>query len=284
MRSSKPTSRRWLKRVLPIVETAILLIFVLIYLYPIIWQVTTAFKTQSDALAMPPKWIFTPTFENFANVLFERQMGRFFLNSVIIAVGSSVLAVIIGAMAAYALGRFQFKGKRDIAFWILSTRMAPPVAVIIPIFILYRNYLKLYNTYFGMILIYLVFNLPFAVWMLRGFFAEIPRDIEDAALVDGCSRWQAFWRVLLPMVAPGLAATAIFCIIVSWNEFLFALILTADKTKTLPVAITTFVSGMEIQWGELTASGTVVMIPLLIFALAVQRHLVRGLTLGAVKD
>ena len=216
-------------------------------------------------------------------MLVDRQLTRFLVNSVIISVGSSILAVMIGSLAAYALGRFRFKGNRDIAFWILTTRMAPAVAVIIPMFIMYRSFFHLYNTYTGMILVYLVFNLPFAVWMLRGFFAEIPTEIEEAAFVDGCSRLAAFWHVILPLVAPGMAASTIFCVIMSWNEFLFALILTADKTKTLPVAATTFVGSMGVQWGELCASGTVIMIPLLVFALLMQRHLVRGLTLGAVK-
>ena len=212
------------------------------------------------------------------------RWGAFYFNSVIISIGSSVLAVGVGSLAAYSLGRFRFRGSNDIAFWILSTRMAPAVAVIIPIFVMYRYNLHLYNTYIGMVLLYLVFNLPFAVWMMRGFFAEIPLELEEAAFVDGASRMQALWHVLLPLVAPGLAAAAIFCTIMSWNEFLFALILTADKTKTLPVAATTFVGSMGVQWGELCAAGTIIMIPLLAFALLMQQHLVRGLTLGAVKE
>jgi len=253
------------------------------YLFPIIWMIISSLKTQGDAYAMPPRLIFTPTLRNYREVLVDRHLLGFLRNSIVIVTISSALTVFIGTMAAFALSRFRFKGSNDLAFFILSTRVAPPVMVIFPIFIMYRNFFGLFNTYLGMILIYVMFNLPLAVWLLRGFFQEIPKELDESATIDGCTRWGAFWRIVFPLSSPGIVATAILSFIFAWNEFFFALILTSQRTRTLPVTVTSFVSGMGIEWGELNAAGTIIIVPVLAFAFVMQRYLIRGLTLGAVK-
>src|SRR5581483_5815107 len=215
----------------------------------------------------------------------DSDIPRYMLNSVIVVGVSTLISLFFGTLAGYSLARFAFTPtfKRQISFWILSTRMIPPIVTIIPIFLIYRN-LQLLNTYAGMIIVYVGFTLPFTTWMMRAFVREVPVDLEEAAMVDGDTRLTALLRIVLPLTAPGLVATAIFSLILVWNEFLFALILTTTSaTITLPVGISGFVSQFEVLWGQMSAVGTVAIIPILIFTLAVQRYLVRGLTLGAVK-
>ncbi|HEU4387024.1 MAG TPA: carbohydrate ABC transporter permease, partial [Blastocatellia bacterium] len=190
-----------------------------------------------------------------------------------------------GTLAAYALARFKLPGRLSerLSFWIASTRMLPPIVTIVPLFLMIRD-AHLLDTIFSLVVVYAGFNLPFVVWMMRGFFEEVPREIEEAAVMDGDSRLGALRRVLLPLVTPGLAATAVFCLVTCWNEFLFALILTqTDASITLPVAIAGQVTQYEIRWGAMSAAGVTAIVPVLIFAFAVQRYLVRGLSLGAVK-
>jgi multiple sugar transport system permease protein len=196
-----------------------------------------------------------------------------------------VAALLIGVPAAYGLTRFEWPHNWDnrIADWILSTRMLPPIVTIVPLFLMLRE-MHLINSLLGLAIVYTGFNLPFVVWMMRGFFAEVPREIEEAAMLDGESRAGALMRIVLPLVKPGLAATAVFCLVVAWNEFLFALILTQTNTAmTLPVGIASRVTQYEIKWGAMSAAGVVAMLPVLVFATAVQKYLVRGLSLGAVK-
>ena len=274
--------RHLVKRIVRIAIVVFLLLFVFAYIFPIIWMVIGSFKTDADVNAMPPKIIFEPTITNYKEVLIDNQLIFFLRNSVIIVLFSSILAVAVGTLAAYALSRFSFKGNRDLAFFILSTRIAPPVMVVIPIFIMFNTF-QLYNTFVGMILVYTAMNLPLSVWLLRSFFLDIPRELDEAAEIDGCGKMTAFFRVILPLTMPGLAATLILSMIFAWNEFLFALILTARNTRTLPVTVTTFISGMGIQWGQLNAAGTMIMFPLLIFAFVMQKRLLTGLTMGAVK-
>ncbi|MGH9674478.1 MAG: carbohydrate ABC transporter permease, partial [Bryobacteraceae bacterium] len=193
--------------------------------------------------------------------------------------------LLIGVPAAYGLARFEWPRDwgRGIAFWILSTRMLPPIVTIVPLFLMLRE-IKLVNSLLGLAIVYTAFNLPFVVWMMRGFFEEVPRELEEAAMLDGESRMGALLRVVLPVVRPGLAATAVFCLIVAWNEFLFALILSqTEAAMTLPVGIAARVTQYEIKWGAMSAAGVVAAIPVLVFASAAQRYLVRGLSLGAVK-
>ncbi len=267
-------------------QYALLVVASLIALAPVYWMLTISLKSEADQFASPPQWfIFKPTFEHYQDAFVTRSFGQFLLTSAIVASLSTLCAMLIGTIAAYGLARFelQYKLNQRLSLWILSTRMFPPIVTAVPLFLMMRD-LRLLNTLIALVIVYTAFNLPFVVWMMRGFFKEIPQEIEEAALVDGDSRMGALVRVILPLVTPGLAATAVFCLIMSWNEFLFALVLTqTDAAMTLPIGIAGRVTQYEIKWGVMSAAGVVAMLPILVFALSVQRYLVRGLSLGAVK-
>jgi multiple sugar transport system permease protein len=255
-------------------------------LAPVYWMFTISLKTELDQFAVPPPWFnFTPVIEHYYDAFVTRSFWQYLLTSAIVAVGSTICALVLGTLAAYALARFRlpYELDRRLSLWILSTRMFPAIVSAVPLFLMMRD-LRLLNTKAALIIVYTAFNLPFVVWMMRGFFDEVPRDLEEAALVDGDSRLGALFRIVLPLVSPGLAATAVFCLIVSWNEFLFALVLTqTDASMTLPVAIAGRVTQFEIKWGVMSAAGAVAIVPILVFALAMQKYLVRGLSMGAVK-
>jgi len=265
-----------------IILTLMVIVIFGIILFPALVLFVTSLKTDVDALSFPPKWIFDPTIKNYVAILKTSPLVGYALNSLIVASLNTVLCLIVGSMAAYSLARFRFKGADNIAFWILSIRMMPPVAAIIPIYILMKN-IGLIDTPWCLVITYLTFNLPFVVWMMKGFFEEIPREIEESALIDGCSNFNIFLRIALPLVAPGLAATAIMVFIFSWNEFLFALILTGTKAVTLPVGIIGYMKETGINWGYMTAGGILALVPVVVFMILVQKHLVKGLTLGALK-
>jgi multiple sugar transport system permease protein len=270
----------------PLLRYALVIFASLLALIPIYWMLTISLKREVDQFAVPPLWFsFSPTLEHYRDAFLTRAFGQYLITSAIVAVASTLCALIIGTLAAYALARFKMRRRLDrkLALWILSTRMFPPIVTAVPLFLMMRD-LGLLNTRASLVILYTGFNLPFVVWMMRGFFMEVPRELEEAAMVDGDSRLGALRRVLLPLVAPGLAATAVFCLIISWNEFLFALVLTqTDAAMTLPVGIAGRVTQYEIKWGVMSAAGVVAMLPILLFALAVQRYLVRGMSLGAVK-
>jgi len=269
-----------------LLKYSILAIALVAALAPVYWMITISFKREIDQFAVPPKWFsFSPTLEHYAEAFINRSFGQYLFNSLLVAIASTACALVIGTLAAYALARFRLPWSLDrkLALWILSTRMFPAIVTTIPLFLIMRD-LRLVNTRLSLVIAYTSFNLPFVVWMMRGFFAEVPRDLEEAAMVDGDSRMGAFWRVVLPLVTPGLAATAVFCLIVSWNEFLFALVLTqTDSAMTLPVGIAGRVTQYGIKWGAMSAAAVVAMVPIVAFALCVQKYLVRGLSLGAVK-
>ena len=250
-------------------------------LFPIYWMYATSFKTRADAFARPPVIIFEPTLYNYERMFREYPLLRYLENSIIIAAGSAILAVTFGTLAAYSITRFNFKGSKDLALWMLSIRTVPPIVVIIPLFLLFRE-AGMLDTPASVILAHAVFNIPFAVWLMRGYLKDVPVDFEEAAMMDGCSRFEAFWRIVLPLISAGLAATVIFCVILSWNEFLMALILT-ETNKTLPVAAAGFVTDKDILWGDLTATGAIVILPIVVFTLLTQKYIVRGLTWGAIK-
>ncbi|MGD1973116.1 MAG: carbohydrate ABC transporter permease [Desulfobacterales bacterium] len=253
-----------------------------VILFPPVVLFLTSIKADIDSLSFPPKWVFDPTLKNYVDILNTSPLVDYAINSLIVASLNTLLCLIVGSMAAYGLARFKFRGADNLAFWILSIRMMPPVAAIIPIYILMKN-LGLLDTPWCLVITYLTFNLPFVVWMMKGFFEEIPREIEESALIDGCSDFSVFFRIALPLVAPGLAATAIMVFIFSWNEFLFALILTGTKAVTLPVGIIGYMKETGINWGYMTAGGILALIPVIVFMVLVQKHLVKGLTLGALK-
>lgn len=272
------------KRVLFYILVGIILIITLI---PVFWIINNSFKTRNEIIASKPVWFpKKPTFQNYYQIFFpmpgELSGWNGIKNSIIVASSSTVLALIFGSIAAYAFSRYDFKGKENLAFWALSTRMFPPAATVVPIFRIF-SWLGLIDKHLSLTLAYLVFNLPFALWMMRGFFKDIPREIDECAMVDGCSRIGALWRVVMPLTLPGLATTAIFCFLFSWNEFLFALILTRAKAQTYPVLVSTFLGVKGIHWEYMSAYGSAGTIPIIILALFAQKYFVRGLTYGAVK-
>lgn len=265
----------------------------LVYFFPVLWIILTAFKTRQDALATPPSFFFSPTLENFVQV-FYRVMVRgqeavstgfhlFFFNSVFIAGSSVVIALIVGTMASYGFSRYPLKGNDTYMFVVLTTRMLPPIIVIIPIFLMFRV-TGLSGTYIGIILLYTAFNLPFSIWMIKSFFDELSTDIEDAARMDGATDGRVFWKICLPQIKAGLAATAVFALILTWNEFLFALLLTGTDTRTAPVAMARTLGGeMGVDWGLLAAIVTLFLIPVFVVTFLLQHHLLRGITFGTIK-
>ena len=269
-----------------LIKYVVLVLAVLAAWAPVYWMFTISLKSEVDQFASPPPWFsFQPTFEHYYDAFVSRSFGQYLITSAIVAVISTLCALVLGTLAAYVLARFRlpYDLDRRLSLWILSTRMFPAIVTAVPLFLMMRD-LRLLNTKASLIIVYTAFNLPFVVWMMRGFFDEVPRDLEEAALVDGDSRLGALVRIVLPLVTPGLAATAVFCLIVSWNEFLFALVLTqTDASMTLPVGIAGRVTQYEIKWGVMSAAGAVAIVPILVFAMAMQKYLVRGLSMGAVK-
>ena len=259
-----------------------IVVILLFFLFPPIWLFLTSIKTFRDAFAIPPKLFFTPTFANYLNVFATKQIQAFLLNSIIISAVSTAIALLIGVPAAYALARFEFAGKKNLSFFILSVRIAPPIMTLFPLYVVFSR-LNLIGTRLSVIVMYVVFNLPLAVWIMQIFFRDISGELRDAALIDGCSELRVLLRVMLPLVRSGLSATSILCVIQAWNEYLLALVLTSQKSQTMPVAISSFMTYSGIEWGPISAAGVVVMIPMIAFGLMVQKNLVRGLTLGAVK-
>ncbi len=264
------------------VGTGIRLILVavaaVIAVFPLYWVITTSLKAQVDVFRMPPVWVFKPTLENYKMVFSSRFPG-YFLNSLIVSVGTVTLSLLIGVPAGYGLARLRIRRRQDIDFFLLSTRMAPPIAFIVPFFLLWSR-LHLVDKYPGLILVYLLFTTAFVVWMMRAFFEEVSPELDEAAWVDGCSKWGAFVRVALPCVKGGLVATTILAVLLTWNEFFYALILTSFDVKTMPVALPGYVGFVRLRWGELSAAATIVVAPVLVFAALVQRYLMRGLVGG----
>ncbi|WP_226527157.1 carbohydrate ABC transporter permease [Metabacillus niabensis] len=252
-------------------------------LLPIVWMVLSSVKTEAGMFSMPPKFFFKPNFETFKFMFSEN--GHFFdflSNSVIAAVLSTVISLVLGTLGGFALARGNFKNEKGLSFWIISTRMAPIPAVILPLYLMFSK-LGLIGTMPGLLFAYTTFNLPFALWMMMVFFKEVPVALEEAAMIDGCSRFQAFWRIALPPAAPGLVATGILCLMFSWNDFMFASVFSGHDTQTVPVAASLLITQNGIAWGQAMATGTVIITPMVIAGLAVRKYLVQGLSMGAVK-
>ena len=304
---TEPTNRtKWFAGVLVIG-------YALITILPLLWIIATGFKSPSDAIAYPPKVVFEPTLEGYVNLFTTRtrateetlaelgepttwydeivrsqnmiiagpsRYGERFLNSVIIGFGSTFLCMVLGTAAAYAFSRFRVPLKDDLLFFILSTRMMPPIAVAIPIFLMFRN-LGLNDTHLGMILLYTGVNL--SVWLLKGFIDEIPIEYEEAALIDGYTRFQAFYKVVLPQAATGIASTAIFCLIFAWNEYAFAVLLTSGTAQTAPPFIPTIIGVAGKDWPAVAAGASLFLVPVMVFTILLRKHLLRGITFGAVR-
>ena len=270
-------------------------IFVAFYMIwtvlPIFIMIVSSFKDLLEAFKIPAvgDWLgakvffdFSPTFQHYIDLFTNQPFGKYLFNSIVAAGGSAIISVVLGSMAAYSLSRTDFKLKNDLFFWIISTRMAPVVAVLVPLFAIFRS-LDLVGSLTGLILAYTTFNLPFAIWILKGFFDNVPYAIEEAQMVDGASRSKAFMSIL-PLVAPGIAAFVVLCILFAWNDFLFAAIIGSGGAKTLPVATKELVQPQNIQWGTIMAAGTVTTLPMMLLGLVIRKYLVTGLTMGAVKE
>lgn len=263
----------------------VILLLLLIFLFPFIWMIITAFKPSVDAIALPPIWNFSPTLSNFIQVLTNTTNGNFpkmLLNSVIVSFFTMVLGMITGTMAAFALARYSFLGRNFIGSWTLSTLMIPPTVSLIPIFLLVGQ-LHLTDTYIALIIPYTAFNLPLIIWMIRGFILDIPIELDESAMVEGCSKFQILWKIIFPLILPGIAATAIITVVQSWNEFLFALVLTRNLAMTAPVGINEYITMYGVEWGQMCAASLLITSPIIIFTILVRKNLVRGLTFGAVK-
>lgn len=265
-----------------IARRLILALFALWCLFPIYWLINTSLKTARGATSRPPTFLFTPILDNFRKVAADPAVWGYFVDSTIVGLGATAAALAIGVPAAYVLARFPFRGSADFGFWILTTRMTPPVAMLIPFFVMY-NRAGILDTHLGLIIAHVGLNLSIVVWLMRGFFEDLPRELEEAARLDGCGYLGAFLRVMLPLALPGIAAVAILSFLFSWNEFLFALVLGGSAVRTVPVGLYAFVGYQQILWGELSASATLMLAPVLAFVVLFQRQLVRGLTLGAVR-
>jgi multiple sugar transport system permease protein len=301
------------------VRSFIVIVFAMIGLIPVAVMLITAFKSRTEVVSVPPKIIFEPTLEGFVFLLTDRSqltpaaleearanaddLGLFdrialnagqqitgpsdftarLRNSLIIAGGSTFISVTLGLFAAYAFSRFDLPGKGDLLFFILSTRMLPAVVVAVPLFLLFRQ-LGLHDTHLGMIILYTAFNLSLTTWLLKGFIDDIPKEYEEAAMVDGYSRWQSFFKIVLPQATTGIAATTVFAFIFAWNEYAFALMLTSDTARTAPPSIATMLGRGGIEWSAIAAGTLVFLIPVIIIAFALRRHLLRGVTFGAIRQ
>lgn len=280
-----PLPRRRRVKAEHVVLYAITAVVLVLVAFPVFWLLTTSIKVAGDTATSPPVLIPTRfTLDNYSSALSTPGVAKSFLNSIVIASTATVLTTLLGSMAAYALAKTYLSSaiRRGLMIWILVTRIFPPVTTAIPYYVIIKN-LRIGDTYAAVILTYVAYGLPFVIWLMLGFFQDLPAEIEKAAIVDGCTLWQRFTRVVLPLALPGLAVTAVFAFIYSWNELLYASMLTSFDAKTIPVVIAGFISDQFLRWGDMTALGTLMILPVLIFASLAQRYLVRGLTFGAVK-
>ncbi len=254
-----------------------------VFLFPLLWIAGLSLKTRLQVFATPPLFAWWPTLESYAAVLSRADFLQAFVNSMVVSAGAVLLSLIIGVPAAYAFARFPFRGSSVLFFSLLIMRMLPGIAVLVPMYVLFSK-LGLTTTRLAVILAYTTFSLPLVVWIMRGFFDDLPRELEESAWVDGASRYMAFIYVVLPLIRPGLVAASILCLQLAWNDFLFAAVLTNNATRTLPVLMAAFSGGdTGVDWGGMTASGVLVILPVILFSFAAQRHLVAGLSSGAVK-
>jgi multiple sugar transport system permease protein len=257
------------------------LLVMLVIMLPVIWTIHLAFKPALEIFDTTLG--FVPTLENFQSLLADGSFLTALGNSVVVSVLSTAFSMLLGVPAAYVLTRWKFKARKQIALWILVTRMAPPIAFTIPFFLAFR-WLGLQDTLAGLTLIYMTFNLAIVIWLMQSFFASVPASLEEAAWLDGCGVWSGFWRITLPLAAPGLASTAILCFIFAWSDFFYALVLTRTQAVTATVAIVNFLQYEGWEWGKISAAGTLVMLPVLLFMVIIRRYLVHGLTAGGIKD
>jgi len=272
----KPSSRQ------AVLVYLLLAVVLVIFLTPIYLIISSSVKPAATMFEKPPNFFFMPTLDHYHVLFTGRPFLKFILNSLVVALGSTAVSLFFGSLAAYAISRIKHKRMNDVAFWILSLRMFPPITIVVPYYIIFQLS-GLLDTPLALIIVYSTANIPLVVWLMKGFFDEVPSSLEEAAMIDGHGIVATFWWVTLPLAAPGLAVSAVFCFIFSWNEFLFALMLTGSNAQTAPVAVMSFWSSDAVQWGRIMAGSFIILIPGVIFVLTCQRWLVRGLTMGSVK-
>jgi len=260
----------------------LLAVVLMLFMTPIYLIIVSSLKPAPDMFSRPPAFIFTPTLQHYYDLFTMRPFHLQIMNSLIVAFGSTAFSLFFGTLAAYAISRIRNRWTNQIAFWILSMRMFPPIAVVVPYYIIFQT-LGILDTPLALIIVYSTFNIPLTVWLMKGFFDDLPEALEEAAQIDGHGVLATFYYVTLPLTAPGLAVAAVFCFIFSWNEFLFALMLTGSNAQTVTVAVMSFWSSDAVQWGRIMAGSFVILIPGVIFVLTCQRWLVKGLTMGSVK-
>ncbi|QQO10687.1 carbohydrate ABC transporter permease [Breznakiella homolactica] len=267
---------------------AVSLVLVSIIVLPLLWMISLSFKNQSDILAWPPKFIFRPTMENYQAIFGSKSTQhlpflRVLTNSLIVTACSLTVSLTLSALAAYSLGRLKPKGKTGINYLILGLRMIPPIAIVVPLFIIW-NRIGLYDTRLGLIIPFIALDIPLSTWLLQGFFESIPGNLEDAAVIDGCTRFQAFYKIILPLAAPGIAATSIFSFSLSWNNLTLPLPLTLTKAATMPVLASQVRTDEGILWGQLGAYSTLMIVPMVLFTIFAANYLIGGISSGAVKE
>jgi multiple sugar transport system permease protein len=255
----------------------------LAFIFPLYYLLVSSLKSVNDLWNDPFLWFFHPTFENFVALFRTRPFGLYYANSLIVVLANVTLSLLLATPAAYGLARCNLRRRDSISFWMLSQLMLPPIAGLVPFYMLIRT-MGLLHTRAALIIVYLSFNLPFLTWLLKGFFESLPKDLDEAALVDGCNRFKSFLFIAIPLSLPGIFSTALVSFLLTWNEFLMALALTGSQTLTLPVVITTFWSDRQILWGQICAAGVLIVIPIVLFGLFIQKYLVSGLTMGASKS
>ncbi|HWT80036.1 MAG TPA: carbohydrate ABC transporter permease [Candidatus Acidoferrum sp.] len=260
---------------------ALVALGLLVTFFPFLWLILTALKQPLEAFSLPPSWIFTPTLDNFASVM-EAGFLRSYWNNIVVGLLTTVASLVLGVPAAYSLVRANFRGQHFMGFWILLSRLAPPVAFVIPMYVVFRR-LGLIDTYLGLTISYLTASLPFVVWIMTGYFKGVPVEVEEAALIDGCTRVGTLTRIVIPLSMPGVATAAIFSLMMAWSQYFYPLILGGRNTITAPVMVTSFVTFEGPNWGKLAAAGLLVVAPVLVFTFVAQKGIIRGLTGGALK-
>ena len=273
-------TRKTKRRIGNVLKGLIILAVCVVILFPFLWMVRVSFLNKVDIFE-PGNFGAAMTLSNYRSII-ASGIGQYFANSFVVAVISTLISLLLGTFAAYGFARYNWKKREDRAFWVLSQKFLPAMAVVIPYFTM-ASFFKLLDTRSLLVMCYTTFNIPFTIWMMRGFIEDLPKELEEAAFVDGCTRLESLRRIVLPLVAPGLVATAIFCIINSWNEFVFANFLTTINAKTVPTSVMMYLSVSGVKWGEMAATGVLAVLPVMIFAISVQKHMVRGLTFGSVK-
>lgn len=273
-------TRRTKRQIVNFLKGLVILAVCVVILFPFLWMVRVSFLNKVDIFE-PGNFGAAMTLDNYRSII-ASGISQYFANSFVVAVASTLISLLLGTFAAYGFARYNWKKREDRAFWVLSQKFLPAMAVVIPYFTM-ASFFKLLDTRSLLVICYTTFNIPFTIWMMRGFIEDLPKELEEAAFVDGCTRLESLRRIVLPLVAPGLVATAIFCIINSWNEFVFANFLTTINAKTVPTSVMMYLSVSGVKWGEMAATGVLAVLPVMIFAISVQKHMVRGLTFGSVK-